>query len=353
MNRYDIARSYDWNYDHVPDPPVVETPPFPGTWDFCGLPVNSPLGIPAGPLLNSGWIRYYAALGFDVLTYKTVRSRRRPSYDPPNLLPVSANVLSGEGTSVEAAADGAGSATWAISFGMPSKDPAVWRADVERARLALRRGQVLTVSVVASPESDWTLGRIAQDFADCAGWAVESGAQAVEANLSCPNVCSGEADLYLNAEAAGEIAAAVRERAGKVPLILKIGLFQDRGQAEALVGAVHPWVDALSTANSITATVRGRSGEPLFGGLRRGIGGAAITARCLEELKMLADIIRRAGAPLRLIGVGGVMTAADVRDRIAAGAHHVQLATAPMLDPLAGIRIRREWDGANPPAGFK
>ena len=44
---------------------------------FCGIPVQSPLGIPAGPLLNSRWLLYYASLGFDVLTYKTVRSSAR------------------------------------------------------------------------------------------------------------------------------------------------------------------------------------------------------------------------------------------------------------------------------------
>jgi len=35
-----------------------------------------------------------------------------------------------------------------------------------------------------------------------------------------------------------------------------------------------------------------------------------------------------------------------VRDRLAAGVEHVHLATAPMLDPNAGLRIRREWSRA-------
>ena len=40
-----------------------------------GYPLNSPLGIAAGPLLNSKWVEGYARLGFDVLTYATVRSQ--------------------------------------------------------------------------------------------------------------------------------------------------------------------------------------------------------------------------------------------------------------------------------------
>ncbi len=335
MTSYDISKSYDWNYDQAPaEPPRVTESPVPGSWDFCGIPVASPLGVPAGPLLNGRWIRYYAALGFDVLTYKTVRSRYRACYDLPNLLPVKAEPLQGEGSTLRAAAFGD---SWAISFGMPSKDPSEWRADVEATRRSLPPGKVLVVSVVASPEPGWTIDDVARDFALCARWAVEAGADVVEPNLSCPNVCTQEADLYLSPEASGQIAAAVRDAVGKIPVALKTGLFGHREQAAAVIAAVAPHANAVSSTNSITARVEGE-----FGGLRRGIGGACITARCLAELRMLGEIVRASPAGLRLIGVGGVSNARDVRDRLAAGAHHVQIATAAMLDPTVGLRIREE-----------
>ena len=344
VGRYDIAQSYDWNYEHAPGPDDLEDlptiPDVPGEWNFCGIPIGSPLGVPAGPLLNSRWILYYARLGFDVLTYKTVRSGYRASYEPPNLLPVTVRTLAGEGGEVPAASDESAYDTWAISFGMPSKEAEEWRADVETARRGLGSKQVLSVSVVASPEGGWTMTQVADDFAQCAAWAVDAGAQVVEANLSCPNVCTKEADLYLAADAAGEIASTVRAHIGRTPLVLKIGLFQTPEQAEALVRAVSPYANALSSTNSITATVRGANGGPLFGGLRRGIGGAAISKRCNDELAMLSRTIREAGSDLLLVGVGGVMTADDVRARLAAGAHNVHLATAPMIDPLVGLRIR-------------
>jgi len=341
LPRYDITRSYDWNYAHAPTAaPDVEVPPCPGSWDFLGIPVNSPLGIPAGPLLNSRWMLYYARLGFDVLVYKTVRSAFRASFEPPNLLPVSATSLTREGTEIDADPGAAQPHTWAISFGMPSKAPEDWRADVERTRRGLGKGQVLVVSVVASPQPDWTIGDLARDFAQCAVWAAESGADVVEANLSCPNVCTKEADLYLDARAAEVIAGELRARLPKLPLALKIGLFRHRDEAEALVDAVSPHVDGLSSANSITAVVRGA-----FGGLRRGVGGAAITQRCNQELAMLRSIVDQRQSKLKLVGVGGVMTAGDVAARLAAGAHAVHLATAPMLDPTVGVRIRSELQG--------
>ncbi|MEP7361794.1 MAG: hypothetical protein ABI972_00945 [Acidobacteriota bacterium] len=339
LPRYDITQSYDWNYAHAPDAlPDVEVPSCPGDWQFLGIPVNSPLGIPAGPLLNSRWILYYARLGFDVLVYKTVRSRERASYAPPNLLPVSATALMQEGTAIDADPQMANPHTWAISFGMPSRAPDVWRADVERARRGMAKGQVLVVSVVASPEPEWTIEDLARDFAQCAAWAAESGAQVVEANLSCPNVCTQEADLYLDPRASSVIAAELRARVPQLPLALKVGLFPHPEQADALVEAVSPYVDGLSSANSITAVVRGE-----FGGLRRGIGGAAISKRCCQEMHMLHEIITKQNSPLRLIGVGGVMDIHDVQNRLAIGAQAVQLATAPMLDPEIGLKIRQEF----------
>jgi dihydroorotate dehydrogenase len=348
LPRYDILRTYDWNYEHAPAAPALEIPPFPGRWDFCGLPVDSPLGIPAGPLLNSRWIRYYAALGFDVLTYKTVRSMARPAFALPNLLPVRTTALAENAGEVSAAIEGEAFDSWAISFGMPSKDPAVWQDDVAAARSALRPGQVLVVSVTASPEPGWSIPEIAADYARCVRWAVEAGAQAVELNLSCPNVASAEAEVFLSPEASRRTAAASKEAAGRAPVVLKVGAFAADGegdrQREDFLRAVAGFADAVSTTNTIPARVRGPGGEDLFGGRRRGIGGAGISERCFDELRRLRLASERAGIPIRLIAVGGISSPADIRARLDAGAHAVQLATVAMLDPAVALRIRREWN---------
>ena len=65
LPRYDRSQTYLWNYDHAPQPVEMDIPAVRGEWTFCGLPVGSPLGVPAGPLLNGKWILYYASLGFD------------------------------------------------------------------------------------------------------------------------------------------------------------------------------------------------------------------------------------------------------------------------------------------------
>ena len=86
--RYNISKDYNWNFDHAPLPVLADIPPVSGNWTYCGQKVNSPIGVAAGPLLNGRWLLYYASLGFDILTYKTVRCHERKSYDLPNLQPI-------------------------------------------------------------------------------------------------------------------------------------------------------------------------------------------------------------------------------------------------------------------------
>lgn len=337
--RYDPRRSYQWNYEHAPQPFDVEVPPVPGDWRFCGLAVDSPLGMPAGPLLNGRWCVYYASLGFDVLTYKTVRSRARASYPLPNLQPVAAAQLDGSGAPLAATATMAGS--WAVSFGMPSQEPDVWRQDVQWTRRQLPAGKLLCVSVVGSAEPGWTIDDLAADYARCARWAIDSGADCVEANFSCPNVLSRDGQLYQQPEAAAAVAAALREAAGQTPVVVKIGHLGSRFEAARLVESLAPYVDALATVNCLAVPVVGEDGTPMFDGQPRGIAGRAIRAASLAQVSLLAGLIARRSLALGLVGVGGAATAADVAQYLAAGAEAVQIATAAMLDPGVGLAIRR------------
>lgn len=338
LPRYDWRKSYDWNYEHAPAPVTLDESVVPGKWTYCGLPVNSPLGIAAGPLLNGRWILYYASLGFDVLTYKTVRSRQRECYPMPNLQPITATRVRGADGVLSSCSDMRGS--WAVSFGMPSKSPDVWRADVEATRLALPKQKILSVSVVATPEDNWTLDDVADDFARCAKWAVESGADCVEANFSCPNVASADGQLYQHPEAAGIVAARLRKAVGSKPLLIKIGHVTDATSAAGLLKALASHADALVMVNCIAAAVLDERQNPLFNGQRRGIAGEAIGEAVLDQVLFFARVIPQSPLKLHLVGVGGIASLQHVQAHLEAGSHAVQLATAAMTDPRIGLRLR-------------
>ena len=340
LPRYDISKTYLWNFENAPDPVDVDVPPFPGDWTFCGLPVDSPLGMPAGPLLNGKWILYYASLGFDVLTYKTVHSRERDCYSLPNLQPVETGQLSGSESNLPSASSLRPS--WAVSFGMPSKAPDAWRADIEQTRDRLPKGKLLSVSVVASVQPDWSMDDLADDYAQCAKWAVESGADCVETNFSCPNVSTCDGQLYQVPETAKIVAARVREAVGSVPYLVKTGHVKTEEQAEALIDAVSPFIDGLAMTNSVAATVQRDDGTLLFDGQQRGICGAATRTTSLHQTKVFSNLIARRGLHLHLIGVGGAGSAEHVRQYLDAGAEAVHIATAAMQNPAVALEIKAQ-----------
>ncbi len=336
---YDWQRTYDWNYEHAPNPVEIVVPAVAGTWDFCGLAVESPLGVPAGPLLNGKWCLYYASLGFDVVTYKTVRSRERSCYPLPNLLPVNCGQLTGAEAEVPTQPGMTGS--WAVSYGMPSKPPEIWRADIEATRKQLPKNKILVVSVVATVQEGWSIDDLADDYSQCARWAVESGADVVETNFSCPNVSTCDGQLFQQPDDARCVARRVRESIGTVPYIAKIGHVPTNDSASELLDAIGDSVDALAMTNSVATLVR--DGESLvFDGERRGICGEAIRDASLTQTAMFARILQQRGDNMRLIGVGGIQTAQDVRDYLAAGAHACHIATAAMTTPDLALHIRRE-----------
>lgn len=340
LARYDRFRSYDWNYENAPRPLSPPVPSVPGEWTFCGRPVASPLGVPAGPLLNGRWCLYYASLGFDVLTYKTVRSSARDCYPMPNLQPVVCDPLRGDERDLPAAPSMRGS--WAVSYGMPSKTPGAWRDDITWTRDRLAPAKILSVSVVGTVQEGWSLDQLADDYAQCARWAVESGADCIETNFSCPNVSTCDGQLYQQPAEAAIVAARVREAIGPVPYIAKIGRIADSDEAESLLDRLSGLVDALAMTNSIASTVVDSHGRRMFDGQQRGICGDATRVASVDQTRRLSDLIDRRGDRVRIIGVGGVSTARHVRQYLEAGAECVHIASAAMVDPAVALKIRGE-----------
>ena len=89
---YDPTKSYDENYAEGPygacgDEQVHNEHGEP-QYEFFGYKVYTPFGIPAGPLLNSNFVRGAFDKGFDMAVYKTVRSDTYPCHPFPNVLAV-------------------------------------------------------------------------------------------------------------------------------------------------------------------------------------------------------------------------------------------------------------------------
>jgi len=344
--QYDTSQTWQWNLNHAPSvASATDQVAVPGDWSWCGIRVNSPLGVPAGPLLDSRWLLHYASLGFDILVYKTVRSTARECYPLPNLVPVLTGSLSAAGEKLPAAEQMNGS--WAVSFGMPSQSPDVWKKDVQFAREQLADGKVLVVSVVGTQDEsvtdpDASLQQLADDFALCAKWAVDNGAHGVEANFSCPNVSTADGQLYQQPETAGIVAERIRDSIGDAPLVLKIGRIATVKDAAELQKHVAPFVNGLAMTNSIAAKVIADDGQLMFDGQPRGICGDATRDASVAQTKVCRQALADSGRELDLVGVGGISTADHVHEYLDAGATSVALATAAMINPDVGLQIRSQ-----------
>ena len=344
---YDIHQTYQFNYDRGPVfPSQFGIPPSGGPlFDFLGLKVRSRIGIAAGILLNSKWILGYARRGFDILTYKTVRSSHRPCYPLPNWVFVDDSTADdGPVYVIEKPKGDPRQWSSAVCFGMPSMAPEIWREDIGRAKAGLGDAQILIVSVVATPPDNdvaadvrrrTLASHIADDFAKCARWAADAGADVIEANFSCPNVCSAEGSIYMDADFSREIAQTIRDAIGTKPLLIKVGHYKEPESMRRLLLAVSGIANGITLVNAISRPVLYRDGRPAFGPkyLRAGVLGRAIHQPCLESVRQAATIIRENNLRLAIAAVGGVSQPQDAKDFFTAGANAVMLGSSPMYLP--------------------
>jgi dihydroorotate dehydrogenase (NAD+) catalytic subunit len=334
---YKIDLSYAENVEKGPffseKMPHREFPPQEQWIDFLGHPVASPLGVPAGPLLTSRWIEHAAHLGFDILTYKTIRSQSYPAHPLPNMIFVDAQgiVLPEVPSSMEELGV-------TNSFGMPSQNPEFLMHDISKANQLLKKGQVLVVSVVGTPNLKER--SFFEDFLYTAAFAKEAGAKIIEANFSCPNV-GGEGCLYLNSSQAIELAQQLVKVISPLPLILKVGLFpSDEQMRSFLIGASRVGVRAISGINTLKMKVVGKDGKPALGENRpsSGVCGSPIRLPALRFVSKARQVIDEESLELTLIGVGGITLPSHFDDMFEAGADVAMTATGMMWDPYLGLR---------------
>jgi dihydroorotate dehydrogenase (NAD+) catalytic subunit len=170
-------------------------------------------------------------------------------------------------------------------------------------------------------------GFCASDYAEtCASL---DGVEAIELNLSCPNVDEA-------ADSAAEIVAACR-RATALPLYAKLSAAHpDVGEVARAVAAAG--ADGLSLINTLRGmALHPRTHEPV---LARGQGG--LSGPSLKPIALAAVHACYSATRLPIVGMGGVTTGADAVDLVACGARDVALGTVLFSDPDAPARVRSE-----------
>lgn len=342
---YRLDRTFEQNAAEGPSfsgafPDVPATP----TKDFFGYSVASRIGVAASLLVNERWFELYSRLGFDLLTYKTIRSRARLAHPWPNWIYLDEEPAAEQQPwrTIDGVPFAPVAATAAGSIGMPSSPPDVWRQDIRRCRTRLRPGQVMIVSVVGTADADTTQQQIIDDFSALAGEARDAGADVVEMNFSCPNVGQRESEVYRDVEAAKRIAVAARAAVGSLPLLVKVGPIEERGRMAELLQALSGVVDGVVMINSPSRLIVDASGDSAFGVRREraGLMGGAVFDIALNCVRNAVDIVQRERLNLRVLAVGGVCSVERIRAFANAGAYAVLGASACAWDPYLAIRAK-------------
>jgi dihydroorotate dehydrogenase (NAD+) catalytic subunit len=193
----------------------------------------------------------------------------------------------------------------------------------------LGRAQIL-VNVVG-----FTVGEYAEVVSRLDGLA---GISAFELNLSCPNTSAGGIEFGADADCVRRIVADCRSRT-RLPLVAKLSPVLPDIAGMALL-ARDAGADAISAVNTIPGFLYSDNG-----GARLGQGHGGVSGPVLLPVGLLAvsRVLERTGG-MPVIGVGGVRSAADVRQYLRAGASLVALGTAALADPRLPERIVRELE---------
>lgn len=343
---YRVDRSHAWNYMHAPAlPRIRRLSPGPGGQLFSHT-LNSPLGIAAGPLLNARWVEAYARLGYDVLTYATVRSRPTPALSLPNIRIVENR----DDVAITGRRPGEnGSATIAVSLGLPSMEPDVWRKDVRRAKERIRPGQVLVVSVVGTADPAQGVDAFVADYAQCAAWAAEAGADVVEAHLAVPNPFGDPGQLvYEHVPLSARILHGMRTSI-PVPVVAKLGLFRSPRALHDTATRLAPWTHGFVLVHGIPRRVIDESGQAAFEGTGREwayVVGAQTFPVCSRQVEELLSWRKAGEWPHAVLAVGGITTVERARHLLREGANAVLVATAALADPLFAVRFRQSATAA-------
>ena len=182
-------------------------------------------------------------------------------------------------------------------------------------------------------------GHSPEDYAACAAMIDALPAiPAIELNISCPNVKDGGMAFGVTCEGAASVVRAVRKAYSKT-LIVKLS--PNVTDIAAIASAVEAeGADAVSLINTLmgmSIDIERRCSRLSIG--TGGLSGPAVKPVAVRMVHQVARAVR-----IPVIGLGGIMNAADAIEFLMAGATAIEIGTANFIDPTVTVKV---IDGIN------
>lgn len=184
-------------------------------------------------------------------------------------------------------------------------------------------------------------GSSPEDYAECAARIdALDHIPGIELNISCPNVKDGGMAFGVTCEGAASVVRAVRQRYHKT-LIVKLSpnVTDIASIAKAVEAEGADSVSLINTLMGMSIDIERRKS-------RLSIGTGGLSGPCVKPvaLRMVWQVARAVNIPV--VGLGGIMNAADAIEFLMVGATAVEIGTANFIDPTTTIRVidgMNEW----------
>jgi dihydroorotate dehydrogenase (NAD+) catalytic subunit len=164
----------------------------------------------------------------------------------------------------------------------------------------------------------------------------DSPIDAMEINISCPNVKEGGVQFGNYPEMSARVVAACR-KVTKKPLITKLSPNQTDIRENARL-CIEAGSDGLAVINTISGMVIDpKTRRPVIGNVQGGLSGPAIKPIALLKVRQVYEVAGPRRVPI--IGQGGIANAADAIEFLIAGATAIGIGTALFYDPLLCPKI--------------
>jgi dihydroorotate dehydrogenase (NAD+) catalytic subunit len=276
--------------------------------DFCGLPFASPLVLLSGCVgFGEEYTRVSGFSNADVgaVVLKGTTLQPRLGNPPHRVCETPMGMLN------------------AIGLQNPGADHVV-----QRILPALDFGETRFIANVS--------GSTIEEYVEVTRRFENSPIDAIEINISCPNVKEGGVAFGNYPDSSARVVEACRRVTSK-PLITKLSPNQTDIKENA-----RRCIDAGSDALAVINTIMGmaidvRTRRPVIGNIQGGLSGPAIKPIALLKVHQVYEIAGPRKIPI--IGQGGVTTAADAIEFMIAGASAVGVGTALFYDPLVCRKI--------------
>ncbi len=161
---------------------------------------------------------------------------------------------------------------------------------------------------------------------------------AIELNISCPNVKEGGMAFGTSCLSAAQVVKAVR-RVYKNELIVKLSP-NVTDISEIALAVEAEGADSVSLINTLLGmAIDSEKRKPVLSTVTGGLSGPAVKPIALRMVWQVANSVK-----IPVIGMGGIMNAADAIEFMLAGASAIQIGTANFIDPTVSIKV---VDGIN------